>query len=243
MLNSIKQLRPVVAKSLMATYCLVSTASPINSVTIAAPMTMEEALDSFNTPTPADPEPPTPEVTTLPAGAQATLDTIALAEGTWDKNTETIVYDMRFGDRPNGGTLNTALPHPQQVRGSRYGSGYRSDASGAYQFLSTTWKGLHHGNNPAMTPATQDQAALKLIKASGYDISQPFKHQAYLLASTWASLPTRSGYSYYQQPVKNLAMLSRFYEGRKAIYETYARVELPSHMCDAFRPDVLTAVA
>jgi muramidase (phage lysozyme) len=239
MINTIKQLRPLVAKSLMASYCLVATAAPIQGVA-ATPMTMTEALDSFNEPQPIDPQPPSPPIPTLHAGAQALLETIAFAEGTWNQRTQSISYDMRFGDRINGGSLNTQHPHPQQVRGSQYGSGYRSDASGAYQFLSTTWKLLHRGSNPPMTPANQDAAALKLVQSTGYNTHHSFQSQAHLLAGTWASIPTRSGYSYYNQPVKNFAILSRFYEGRKAFYTTLAAANhTPPQMCLAHKPDVL----
>ena len=223
MINSIKQLQTVVSKSLVASYCLVAIASPIQGVA-ATPMTMTEALDSFTDPQPIDPQPPTPPVPTLHAGAQALLETIAFAEGTWNQTTQSISYDMRFGDRINGGSLNTQHPHPQQVRGSQYGSGYRSDASGAYQFLSTTWKLLHHGSNPPMTPANQDSAALKLVQSTGYNTHRSFQSQAYLLAGTWASIPTRSGYSYYNQPVQSLDKLSRFYESRKSFYSEYLKV-------------------
>ena len=184
---------------------------------------LTEALNEVTPPPVVEDVAPTPVVIVHP-GQQATLETIAKAEGTWDPRSQTIDFSMRFADRPGNGTLDTTRPHPLTVRGSRYGSGYRSNASGAFQFLSTTWIGINGGFNLPMTPDNQKLAASVLIKNTGYNFDRPFHTQAHLLAGTWASIPTRGGWSAYGQPVKSLTELNRFYEWRVSVHTTFSKV-------------------
>lgn len=102
--------------------------------------------------------------------------------------------------------IDTSKPHPAIVNKA---NGYASDASGAYQFLSTTWKDIHGGKNPPMTPRNQDRAALALMRRRGLDpkIAQFTKADLAKLAPEWASLPTTDGKSYWGQPVKPFAVL------------------------------------
>lgn len=135
---------------------------------------------------------------------QAWLAVIRFAEGTAKgKNPWGVAF--------TGASFNNMLPHPQIVRGSP--GGYRSDAHGAYQFLSKTWKWIHGGKNPPMTRENQDKAAIKLIKMRGVDPTKPIS-PALLnkLAPEWASLPTLKGVSYYGQPVKKFDELKKVWE-------------------------------
>jgi muramidase (phage lysozyme) len=141
---------------------------------------------------------------------RALLDTISWAEGTWDSKAGRPRYDITFGYQ----SVDPSKPHPGRVVRS---GGYASDASGAYQFLSTTWKGVHGGSNKPLTPENQDAAALELVRRRGVDPSQPLDAKALgRLAPEWASLPTVNGRSYYGQPVKDRQALLNFYNQRLA---------------------------
>ncbi len=149
-------------------------------------------------------------------GVRATLNTISKAEGTWDEAAQAPDYTMRFADAPGEGSLDVTKPHPLDVRGSRYGSGYRSNASGAYQFMgggaAPTWEEMNDGLNAVMSPSMQDQAAEKLIRQrTDYDFDEPFDGQSHELASQWASIGDRSGKSAYGQPTKDSDTLNAFY--------------------------------
>ncbi len=208
--------------------CLYSALIASTSLTAIAGSSsrLTEALNEVSPPPVVEEPTPEPAVVKLPPGQMATLETIAKAEGTWDQQSQSIIYNMRFADAPGRGSLDITRPHPQTVKGSRYGSGYRSDASGAFQFLSTTWIGINGGFNLPMTPENQKLAASVLVRKTGYNFDRPFRTQAHLLAGTWASIPTRGGYSYYGQPVKSLHELSRFYEWRVAFHSVFAKVAL-----------------
>ena len=78
-----------------------------------------------------------------------------------------------------------------------------------------------------MTPDNQKLAASILVRKTGYNFNRPFHTQAHLLAGTWASIPTRGGWSYYGQPVKSLHELSRFYEWRKAVHTVFTKASVP----------------
>ncbi len=135
---------------------------------------------------------------------RALLNTIARAEGTWDSKGGRPRYDQTFGYT----TFDPNNPHPERIVRS---GGYASDAAGAYQFLSTTWKGVKGGNKP-MTPENQDLGALELVRRRGVDPNKPLDAASLnKLAPEWASLPTLEGKSYYGQPVKQRDELLNFY--------------------------------
>lgn len=138
------------------------------------------------------------------ANAQAWLAVIRYAEGTAkDKNPWGVAF--------TGAKFNNNAPHPAIVRGDP--GGYQSDAHGAYQFLSKTWKWIHGGNNPPMTRDNQDLAALKLIQRRGVDPTKPITpQQLNRLAPEWASLPTLTGQSFYGQPVKQYKELKKIWD-------------------------------
>jgi muramidase (phage lysozyme) len=141
------------------------------------------------------------------------LDTIRYAEGTpGEAGYRTQFTGVQFDPNKRGWV------HPRQVKGSS--SGYRSDAAGAYQFLSPTWDGVQKELGLSdFSPKNQDIAALRLIERRG--ALDPFLKGAKFgevmnrLSPEWASLPTSQGKSYYGQPVKKLGDLYNYYEQRK----------------------------
>ncbi len=95
--------------------------------------------------------------TNLPDNIKAFLALIQHVEGT-DNYYDP--YTVRFG----GSQVQPDQPHDGQVIHS---NNYDSSAIGAYQFLYNTWLSLHGGQNPPMTAAAQDDAAIKLISQAG----------------------------------------------------------------------------
>ena len=143
----------------------------------------------------------------ISANARALLDTIRFAEGTAGPQG----YGTMFG----GGTFDWRQGHPDRVVNS---GGYSSAAAGAYQFMPGTWKSVAGQLGlKDFSPASQDLAALQLIRNRGVDPDQPLSAEALdKLAPEWASLPTRSGKSYYGQPVKSQSGLFDVYRNSLA---------------------------
>lgn len=141
----------------------------------------------------------------LSANARALLDTIAKAEGTAGSNG----YNTMF----TGRSFDDLSRHPRQLNSS---NGYTSDAAGRYQFLSTTWDGVAKRLGlPDFSPASQDRAAIELVRRRGVDPDAPLTEEALnKLAPEWASLPTLAGKSYYGQPVKPHGELFDYYSQR-----------------------------
>lgn len=136
---------------------------------------------------------------------RALLHTIYKAEGTWDKANNRPIYDQTFGYTP----FDTTKPHPDRVVRS---GGYASAAAGAGQFMPDTWKMVHGGANPVMSPENQDKAALELVRRRGVDPDKDLDRNALnRLAPEWASLPKLDGNSYYGQPVRRADDLLSFY--------------------------------
>ena len=141
---------------------------------------------------------------------RALLDTIASAEGA--------DYNVQFG----GGRFDTSRgwKHPRQVLGRGKGgvnSQWASDASGRYQFLSTTWDEVAGQLGiKDFSPANQDAAAMRLIERRGVNLDDVVAGKVDAgtlakLAPEWASLPTLAGKSAYGQPVKKAAdLLAKF---------------------------------
>jgi muramidase (phage lysozyme) len=112
------------------------------------------------------------------------LDLIAWAEGT--NNSYNISY--------TGAKFESFDNHPRQLYCSR---GICSDAAGRYQFLSTTWQPLANALNlPDFSPASQDKAAIELMKrCGGYGAAvrgdvKSFVDRCY---TQWASLRSSDG--------------------------------------------------
>ena len=94
--------------------------------------------------------------------------------------------------------------HPRQLNS---GGGYKSDAAGKYQFLSSTWDGAKNALNlPDFSPASQEKAGRYLAQQRGVDPDAIYQTPEELLKAVdklspeWASLPTiKTGTSYYGQ--------------------------------------------
>lgn len=88
-------------------------------------------------------------------------------------------------------------------------NGLSSTAIGAYQFLYRTWRDIHAGSNPPMTPRAQDLAAIALIKRRGAYNDVLAGNWAAAIEKTnkeWASLPG----SPYGQPTKSMKKVLDF---------------------------------
>ena len=151
----------------------------------------------------------------VPVRQKAVSDTLSYAEGTWNPDTNSPNYKKRYGDNVDESTLDITKPHPQNVRSSPWGSGRRSNASGAFQFMDDTWREQFGGKNAVMSPTNQDKAVGQLIEGTGYDYNQPFEDQVHKLSGRWASIPNEQGVSTYGQPVPHSAEeLSEFHDLR-----------------------------
>ena len=138
-------------------------------------------------------------------------NTIAFGEGTTGPNG----YNTQF----TGTQFSGFKDHPRQLR---TGGGYTSDASGKYQFLSTTWDSAAKALGLTdFTPESQEKAGRFLAQQRGVDPDAPittieqFRTVMDKLAPEWASLPTAStGTSYYGQGGKSLDALWQFYQSQ-----------------------------
>ena len=151
--------------------------------------------------------------TDLVPNVRAWLDTIAHFEGTSTNSKSDNGYNVRFG----GFIFDGYSRHPAILyRSGRYGS----DASGRYQFLSTTYNPIARKLGLTdFSPRSQDLAAVDLIKSLGaYDDMVAGRVDSVLskLRTTWASLPSPTQgalqSSYTPQQVRN------FYNQRAAFY-------------------------
>ncbi len=149
---------------------------------------------------------------------RALLDTIAFAEGTYNRPNSG--YQTMF----TGRQFSDLTRHPRMIN---RGGGYASDAAGRYQFLSTTWNSLGLG---AFTPQNQDIGALMLARRRGVNPATPLTRAGIdKLSPEWASFPTlKTGTSYYGQGGKSFGELERFYSQRLAAYSGRASMSGPS---------------
>lgn len=135
----------------------------------------------------------------------AFLDTIAYAEGTeGDAGYKTIFTHAKFSGFDD---------HPRQIKCS---GDLCSDASGRYQFLSTTWDSQARALNlPDFSPRSQDLAAIQLLKSNGaYDLILKGDIEGAIrsAAPIWASFPGAG----YNQPEKAMNRLLEVYRDRLA---------------------------
>lgn len=158
------------------------------------------------------------------ANRRAFLAVLRYAEGTEDANGYRAVY----GHTPSAPKLVGSLgQHPvqsgewrgapltdAQCRGAGLGPGCITTAAGAYQMTLPTWTRMRQALGLTdFGPASQDQAALRLIADLGalQDIDAGrFDAAVPKLARTWASLP---GAGYDGQPEKSIAALRQVYAG------------------------------
>lgn len=172
---------------------------------------------------------------------QALLRALKVAEGTIKSKNS---YDTVFG----GGTIPIRQMTVKELIDtqmsdrlpSRFGGGRApwsggSVAAGAYQFMPQTLTQLVNmgvlRSSDKMTPDTQDRAAWALMQRRGLNVQQ-LRTQGLsrgilnTLSPEWASLPTSSGKSYYDQPVKSPELLQKVYnQGLKLAPQ--ARMQLP----------------
>ncbi len=133
---------------------------------------------------------------------KALLDTIAFAEGTKGRGYDG--YNILYAYR----TVQDCNRHPNQVICS---GSYCSSASGRYQFLNTTWKGL---GLPNFRPENQTRGAMTLmawrkatIPADRAMTATEFTNVMNKISYEWASLPPGR----YGQPMKSMSSLRSEY--------------------------------
>ena len=147
------------------------------------------------------------------ANVRAFLDMIAYAEGTGRLGEGG--YNVLFG----GSTFDGYADHPR-VR-VPFRDTY-STAAGRYQILSRTWDGLRAKLGlPDFSPASQDAAAVELIRERGAlnDVKAGRVAQAVgKVAKVWASLPGAG----YDQPERQLSALLRAYASAGGTMEQQA---------------------
>jgi muramidase (phage lysozyme) len=135
----------------------------------------------------------------------AFLDMIAYSEGTAGPNG----YRTMFG----GSLASSLADHPRQFFSftDKAGRNLKTSAAGRYQFLSRTWDELAKALNlPDFGPASQDAAALELIRRRGAlkDVDAGRISAAIAkCAPIWASMPGAG----YAQPERKLNTLLASY--------------------------------
>jgi muramidase (phage lysozyme) len=139
--------------------------------------------------------------------SMALLNVVAYAEGTPKFGTEN-GYNVMF----TGRTFSGYQDHPRRIMVS---GGYRSDAAGRYQFLSSTWDGVKRAKSLSnFEPKNQDIGGLSLMEEKGLSnhalkmSRSEFRTAIAKIGKVWASLPG----SPYGQPIKSLDELWGVYE-------------------------------
>lgn len=141
---------------------------------------------------------------------RALLDTISYAEGTSGPEGYRTMFTGKKFDTSQG------WRHPDTVM---RGGGYSSSAAGRYQMLTPTYQMAAKATGTSgFSPAEQDLQAVFLIDnrraldplLKGGNISSVINQ----LAPEWASLPTSEGKSAYDQPVKSINELEKYYQSR-----------------------------
>lgn len=151
---------------------------------------------------------------------RALAGVIQKAEGTWRADNPSLSYRVQFG----GGLLpaeQLKKGYPDTVYGSQ--SGIRSAAAGAYQFMPGTWQsaantlGITDFSGPSQDEIFADLVKRRYANRGGLagvvrDLEQGnFDDVWHTLAGEWAALPTKSGQSFYNQPVKRSDWLKEQY--------------------------------
>lgn len=156
-----------------------------------------------------DPSTYTPAVVPVDTAAsneRAFLDMLAYAEGTAGENG----YRTMFGHR----LFDSFADHPRQYFTFKNGRGetLRTSAAGRYQFLARTWDTLQRRLAlPDFGPASQDAAALELVRERGAlaDVQAGRLQEAVTkCAPIWASLPGAG----YAQPERKFSTLLASYQ-------------------------------
>lgn len=198
----------------------------------------EEEPKQQTTPTPTPtPQPTPPRQPTPPAQPststghypgknqtremRALLNVIAYAEGT---DISVKMPNNGYNTHFAGSQTADLSAHPNIVKRS---SGYASAAFGRYQFMPKTWIRIggackSGGNIPytpgmSMSPANQDEIAVKLINMRGVTQAMLQKegfsvNVSAKLSPEWASLPNARGQSHHNQPVRKYETLKQLYD-------------------------------
>ena len=135
------------------------------------------------------------------------------------KNRDAFLAMIRYSEGANyntlfgGGTFSGYADHPRQyITKTVNGRPLTSSAAGAYQFLARTWDPLRARLGlPDFSPASQDAAAIELIREWGAlpDVDAGrFAIAVQKVRKVWASLPGAG----YGQPERALASLQQVYE-------------------------------
>ena len=169
---------------------------------------------------------PSPEYDHKSKEVRALLKTIKVAEGTIkSKNSYDTVYGGKMipvRQMTVKELIDTQMTDklPKRLGGGNAPWPKGSVASGAYQFMPHTLKELIKRKvltpSDVMTPDTQDRAAWALANIRGITLERLKKEGLSrnildVLSPEWASLPTKSGKSYYDQPVKAPSLLQKTY--------------------------------
>jgi muramidase (phage lysozyme) len=163
-----------------------------------SPTLLEEVAVTLN---PMNHIPALVSESTAARNERAFLDMIAYAEGTNGPHG----YATAFG----GGRIESLADHPRVYHPftNQRGEKLKTSAAGRYQFLARTWDELARKLDlPDFGPASQDAAALELIRQRGAlnDVRAGRTEAAIAkCAPTWASLPGAG----YAQPERKLSTL------------------------------------
>lgn len=148
------------------------------------------------------------------ANERAFLDMIAYSEGVAAGEDG---YRTLFG----GALMDSLADHPRRFFPFTNGRGeqLKTSAAGRYQFLMRTWDALARKLNlPDFGPASQDLAALELIRERGAlnDVrAGRFVQAVTKCAPVWASLPGAG----YAQPERKLSSLEAAYQAAGGNFE------------------------
>jgi muramidase (phage lysozyme) len=138
---------------------------------------------------------------TADTNSKAFLDMLAYSEGTSGPSG----YQTLFG----GGIFQDMSDHPRQRFSftNKLGQTLTTTAAGRYQFLERTWDSLQKKLNlPDFGPASQDAAALELVRQRGALVDVQAGRLEVAIskcAPIWASLPGAG----YAQPERKLSTL------------------------------------
>lgn len=139
---------------------------------------------------------------------RAFLTMIQYAEGTYGTN----AYRTLYG----GQLFNSYAQHPNVAITK---GGITSTAAGAYQILFRTWQSVQQALGlQDYTPASQDRAAVELIRRRGAleDVmAGRFSEAIYKCRKEWASLPG-AGYGQHERSLASLVQVYQYAGGQLA---------------------------
>lgn len=142
---------------------------------------------SFGDYAPALTEYITGDSTMTPQGQQ-NLNAFLLTIRKWESSTNDSAYTMLYG----GGHFSSFADHPR-IKVPIKGTNKFSTAAGAYQIITPTWDDVKQQINlPDFSPASQDAAAIQLLKNRGaYNLilAGDFTGAVNAIRKEWASVP------------------------------------------------------